>query len=36
VFLTDFASFKPAALPADNPADYSYFFDTGDSPPHDP
>ena len=29
VFLTDFASFKPAALPADNPADYSYFFDTG-------
>jgi phosphoinositide-3-kinase regulatory subunit 4 len=28
-FLSDFATFKPAALPADNPADYSYFFDTG-------
>ena len=27
--LTDFASFKPPSLPADNPADYSYFFDTG-------
>ena len=26
--LTDFASFKPTYLPADNPADYSYFFDT--------
>lgn len=24
----DFASFKPTFLPMDNPADYSYFFDT--------
>uniref|UniRef100_A0A1X7TYI4 non-specific serine/threonine protein kinase n=2 Tax=Amphimedon queenslandica TaxID=400682 RepID=A0A1X7TYI4_AMPQE len=28
VFLTDFASFKPTLLPADNPADYTFFFDT--------
>ena len=28
VVLTDFASFKPTYLPEDNPADYSYFFDT--------
>ncbi|KAK3265006.1 hypothetical protein CYMTET_26290, partial [Cymbomonas tetramitiformis] len=28
-FLTDFASFKPTSLPADNPADYSFFYDTG-------
>ena len=28
-FLTDFATFKPRKLPADNPADYSFFFDTG-------
>ena len=28
-FIADFASFKPASLPADNPADYSYFFDAG-------
>ena len=29
VMLTDFsATFKPTALPEDNPADYSYFFDT--------
>ncbi|XP_077298369.1 vacuolar protein sorting 15 isoform X2 [Arctopsyche grandis] len=28
VLLTDFASFKPTFLPEDNPADYSYFFDT--------
>ncbi len=28
VTLTDFATFKPTALPEDNPADYSYFFDT--------
>ena len=26
--LTDFASFKPTFLPEDNPADFSYFFDT--------
>ena len=26
--LSDFASFKPTYLPEDNPADYSYFFDT--------
>lgn len=28
VLLSDFASFKPTFLPEDNPADYSYFFDT--------
>ncbi|XP_072035782.1 phosphoinositide 3-kinase regulatory subunit 4-like isoform X1 [Amphiura filiformis] len=28
VLLTDFASFKPTYLPADNPADFSFFFDT--------
>ncbi|RWS25485.1 phosphoinositide 3-kinase regulatory subunit 4-like protein, partial [Leptotrombidium deliense] len=28
VLLTDFASFKPVYLPEDNPADFSYFFDT--------
>ncbi|KAK7093762.1 phosphoinositide 3-kinase regulatory subunit 4-like [Littorina saxatilis] len=28
VLLTDFASFKPAILPEDNPSDFSYFFDT--------
>lgn len=28
VLLVDFASFKPTFLPDDNPADYSYFFDT--------
>lgn len=28
VLLTDFASFKPTYLPEDNPADYSYFFDS--------
>jgi hypothetical protein len=27
-YVSDFASFKPPSLPADNPADYSYFFDT--------
>ena len=26
--LTDFASFKPVFLPEDNPADFSYFFDS--------
>jgi len=26
--LTDFAPFKPTFLPEDNPADFSYFFDT--------
>lgn len=26
--LSDFASFKPTYLPEDNPADYTYFFDT--------
>eukprot|EP00898_Chlorokybus_atmophyticus_P003180 jgi/Chlat1/3863/Chrsp26S04158 len=29
VVLADFASFKPTYLPADNPADFSFFFDTG-------
>ena len=28
LFLSDFASFKPTYLPEDNPADFSYFFDT--------
>ncbi|GFN76933.1 phosphoinositide 3-kinase regulatory subunit 4 [Plakobranchus ocellatus] len=28
LLLTDFASFKPTSIPFDNPADYSYFFDT--------
>ncbi|XP_048484293.1 phosphoinositide 3-kinase regulatory subunit 4 [Plutella xylostella] len=28
VLLTDIASFKPTFLPEDNPADFSYFFDT--------
>ncbi|KAM9723786.1 LOW QUALITY PROTEIN: phosphoinositide 3-kinase regulatory subunit 4 [Menidia menidia] len=28
LLLTDFASFKPAYLPEDNPADFNYFFDT--------
>ncbi|RWS10687.1 hypothetical protein B4U79_02231 [Dinothrombium tinctorium] len=28
VLITDFASFKPVYLPEDNPADFSYFFDT--------
>ena len=28
VTLTDFASYKPVVLPANNPSDFSYFFDT--------
>lgn len=28
VLLTDIASFKPAFLPEDNPADFNFFFDT--------
>ena len=28
LLLADFASFKPTFLPEDNPADFSYFFDT--------
>jgi phosphoinositide-3-kinase regulatory subunit 4 len=28
IYLSDFAPFKPTYLPADNPADFSYFFDT--------
>ncbi|KAK2148717.1 hypothetical protein LSH36_486g02011 [Paralvinella palmiformis] len=28
LLLTDFASFKPTYLPEDNPADFSYYFDT--------
>ncbi|CAB4056384.1 PIK3R4 [Lepeophtheirus salmonis] len=28
LFLSDFASYKPTFLPKDNPADFSYFFDT--------
>ncbi|KNC97679.1 VPS15 protein kinase [Spizellomyces punctatus DAOM BR117] len=27
-YLTDFSSFKPTFLPEDNPADFSFFFDT--------
>ncbi|EWC47970.1 hypothetical protein DRE_02852 [Drechslerella stenobrocha 248] len=27
-YLTDFAHFKPTYLPEDNPADFSYFFDS--------
>ena len=27
-FLVDFAPYKPTLLPADNPADFSFFFDT--------
>ncbi|MEW5304986.1 MAG: hypothetical protein WDW36_007558 [Sanguina aurantia] len=29
LFLTDFAPYKPTYLPADNPAEFSYYFDTG-------
>ncbi|KAJ1558920.1 Serine/threonine-protein kinase [Nowakowskiella sp. JEL0078] len=28
VFLSDFSSFKPTFLPEDNPADFSFYFDT--------
>ncbi|XP_030370687.1 phosphoinositide 3-kinase regulatory subunit 4 [Scaptodrosophila lebanonensis] len=28
ILLSDFASYKPTYLPEDNPADYTYFFDT--------
>lgn len=28
-FIVDFAPYKPTLLPADNPADFSFFFDTG-------
>lgn len=28
LLLADFASYKPTYLPDDNPADFSYFFDT--------
>lgn len=27
-YLTDFASYKPVYLPLDDPADFSFFFDT--------
>lgn len=29
LFLADWAPYKPTYLPADNPADFSFFFDTG-------
>lgn len=29
VLLSDMAPYKPSYLPADNPADFSFFFDTG-------
>jgi phosphoinositide-3-kinase, regulatory subunit 4 len=28
IYLSDFSSFKPTYLPEDNPADFSFFFDT--------
>ena len=28
LLLTDFSPFKPFSLPADNPADFSFFYDT--------
>ncbi len=28
IYLSDFAPFKPTFLPEDNPADFSYYFDT--------
>lgn len=28
IYITDFASYKPVYLPEDDPADYSYYFDT--------
>src|SRR5258708_2966229 len=28
VYITDFASYKPVYLPEDDPADYSFYFDT--------
>ncbi|KAF9914502.1 Serine/threonine-protein kinase, partial [Lobosporangium transversale] len=28
VYLSDYAGYKPAFLPEDNPADFSFFFDT--------
>lgn len=28
LMLSDFAVFKPAYLPADNPTDFAYFYDT--------
>lgn len=31
-FLTDFAFYKPTYLPANNPADYSQFFETSSRP----
>ncbi|KAL6744927.1 kinase-like domain-containing protein, partial [Haematococcus lacustris] len=29
LFIADFAPYKPTYLPADNPAEFSFFFDTG-------
>lgn len=29
VFLADFAPYKPVVLPADNPADFNFYFSTG-------
>lgn len=29
LLLTDFATYKPAFLPRDNPSEFSFFFDTG-------
>ena len=29
IFLSDFASFKPRTVPADNPADFTFYFDAG-------
>ena len=29
MFLSDFASFKPKSVRADNPADFTFYFDAG-------
>ena len=31
IFLTDFSPFKPTFLPEDNPADYSFYFESARS-----
>jgi phosphoinositide-3-kinase regulatory subunit 4 len=28
IYLADFASYKPTYIPEDNPADFSFFFDS--------
>ena len=29
IYLSDFASYKPTYIPEDNPADFSFYFDSG-------